>query len=358
MMGVTHMLIGSAGVSLIFQTADARMIAIGAIASLLPDVDTSTSPAGHVFPWFSRWLERRFPHRSCTHSLVASGIVAALSYPAAIAGYVPVELVNALNLGFFFGYFADAFTASGCELFWPSNVRAVWPGNRKFRLRTNSPVEYGILVVFAFAMFASININANGGIMSQFNRLIASPTGVEQLYNEKGSNHLMIAHIKGVRASDRAPINGDFLIIQAHGQGFVVQSADGAIYKTGTEADVQIIPEKITADAGPPAVVNVEAVPLSDQEVNEALMPFNRPDALVFISGQLTIDDPVEIHERIRADPHQFPFIRATGVSIILEYAPLSLVWQTLADQTGTGYLFVRTLYAQPQASPSIGSKS
>ena len=284
--------------------------------------------------------------------------MAALSYPAAIAGYVPIQLVNALNLGFFFGYFADAFTAAGCELFWPSNVRAVWPGNRKFRLRTNSPVEYGILVVFAFAMFASININANGGIMSQFNRLIASPTGVEQLYNEKGSNHLMIAHIKGVRASDRAPINGDFWIIQGHGQGFIVQGADGAVYKAGTEPDVQIITEKITADAGAVTATTIDSISLSDQDVNGALMPFSRPGMLVFVSGQLTIDDPEGLGETLVVDPHQFPFIRATGANVTLENAPLATIQQILADQFGTGHLFVRTLYAQPQASPSIGSKS
>lgn len=358
MMGVTHIVISTSAVSLVMQTADAKLILVGGIASLLPDVDTSTSIAGRVFPWVSSWLERRFPHRSCSHSLMASLVVAAFSYPAAIAGYAPLELITALNIGFFFGYFADVFTASGCEMFWPMTVRAVWPGNRNFRLRMGSPVEYGILIILVFLLVSSININANGGIVTQFNRLIASPVGVEQIYNSQGSNHLMVAHLKGVRVSDRAPVRGDFWIIQGHGQGFIVQGENGAIYKVGNEPDVQVIAEHLTADTGPVATISVEPLKLNDQEVLAALAPFNRPGFMVFVSGQMTIDDPESLTETLFVDGHQFPFIRAAGASVTLEAAPLAIVQQALSEQFAIGQLFVRTIYAQPQASPNLGSKS
>lgn len=167
----------------------------------------------------------------------------------------------------------------------------------------------------------------------------------------------MVAHLKGVRVSDRAPVRGDFWIIQGHGQGFIVQGENGAIYKVGTEPDVQVIAEHLTADTGPVAAISVEPLKLNDQEVLAALAPFNRP-GMVFVSGQITINDPESLTETLFVDGHQFPFIRVAGASVTFEAAPLATVQQALPEQFAIGQLFVRTIYAQPQASPNLGSKS
>lgn len=350
------MTIGATAVSLGLQTADPTLLFVGAITSLLPDIDISVSPAGRVFPWISSWLERRFPHRSCTHSFVASGVVAIATYSTAVLGNVPLSVIHAINIGYFAGWFADAFTRSGVEMFYPSPVRWAIPGNRNLRLRTGSPAEYGLLVVLVAIALASFNINANGGILTQFNRLIASTTGVEQLYNEKGSNHLMVAHIKGVRASDRAPLVGDFWLIQAHGQGFTVQSKTGEMYKVGTEPDCQLIAEHITADPGPTAITSIETLKLEEEQLASKLEQFNRPGVMVFISGQLSIDDPEGLHLVI--DPYQFQTIRTSGNSINLEVAPLTTVQQALGEQFATGLVTVRSIYAQSKASSSLSSNS
>lgn len=354
-MGITHMVVGATAVSLGLQSADPALLFTGAIASLLPDIDISVSPAGRVFPWVSRWLERRFPHRSCTHSLVASGAVALATYPAAIMGYLPLSVVHAINIGYFAGWFADAFTRSGVEMLWPSPVRCVLPGNRDLRLRTNSPAEYGLLVVFVAIAFFSFNINANGGIITQFNRLIASTTGVEQLYNEKGASHQVIAHIKGVRVSDRTPVEGDFQIIQGHGQGFLVQGQDGAIYKVGTEPDVQVTASRIVADAGPAATTAIEPMSLEEEQLSAKLSQFERAGAKVFVSGRVNVDDPDSL--RLSTDPHQFPIISLQGNFVSLSAAPLELVRSQLGEQFATGQLSIRSIYAQPKTSASLSSQ-
>lgn len=348
---LTHMTTGSIAVSLGLQTADLTLVSVGAVAALLPDIDTSKSMAGRMFPWVSRWLEQRLPHRSCTHSLLASGVVAIATYPAAIWLSLPLGLVHAVNIGYFTGWFADMFTKSGVEMFYPDSARWVVPGNRDFRLATNSPAEYVVLVVLMAIAVFTFSVNANGGIMTQFNRLIGSPTGVEQLYDELGGFHLMVAHIKGVRARDRKPVQEDFWIIESHGQGFVVQGADGAVYKAGTEPDVQIIARHITADAGPNATTLIEAIRLNDDGVRERLEPFNRPSAMVFVSGQMTIDDPEGLAEVFFPDPLQFPFLRALGANVTLELAPLSVVQLALGDQFAIGQLSIKSIYTQSKAS-------
>lgn len=84
MLGISHLLISGTATSLLLGTASPTVIAVGAIAGLLPDIDISTSPAGRVFPWVSSYFESKMPHRSCTHSLVASGVVCAVGYGVAL----------------------------------------------------------------------------------------------------------------------------------------------------------------------------------------------------------------------------------------------------------------------------------
>ncbi len=351
MIGATHMLVGAIATSLGLGTSDSVLLTVGALASLLPDVDVSVSTAGKAFPWLSKRLERRFAHRSCTHSLMASLVLLVASYPIPILVEAPLGLIHAINIGYFAGYFVDSFTKSGIEIFWPHPVRFVCPGNRNFRLQTGNPVEYTILVVLvALALFV-FNINANGGMEVQMNRILATTEGVEQLYNQIGNDHLIIVHIQGVRNSDRARVNENFWIVQAHGKDFIVQSKTGKIYKAGSEPDAQLITEQIIADPGPVATTAIEPLRLEDQEVRDSLSQFNRAGAMVFVSGRLAIDDPEGLE--FITDPNQFPIICATGNSITLEAAPLMTVNTILGEQFATGQLFIRSIYAQQQKAAS-----
>lgn len=342
MLGISHLLISGTAASLLLGTANPAVIAVGAIAGLLPDIDVSTSPAGRVLPWVSSFFESRMPHRSCTHSLVASGVVASVGYGVALFNPQLINLVHAVNIGYTFGWFADVFTRGGVEMFWPSPVRCVCPGNRNLRLRTGSNAEYFVLILLIAIALAVFSINSSGGLLTQFNRLIAAPSGVQKLYNESGSTHLIMANIKGVRTSDRSRINAQFLIIQAQGSGFLVQGNDGRIYKASTEPDSQIFLEEITADVGKPAITNIESIFLEDEPVGTALEKFNRTGAMVFVSGQLTVDslDGVSLPR----DPYQFPYIRASDTSITMEAAPLSIVQTKLGEEFATGQLQIRTI--------------
>ncbi|WP_335173904.1 hypothetical protein [Nostoc sp.] len=144
------------------------------------------------------------------------------------------------------------------------------------------------------------------------------------------------ANIKGVRTSDRSKVNGQYLIIQVQGTGFLVQSDDGRIYKASTEPDAQIFLEEITADVGRPAITNIEALTLEDEPIGSAIAQFNCTGAMVFISGQLSVED-LETSVLPR-DPYQFPVIKVTDNTVTLEAAPLSIVQKTLGEEFATGH--------------------
>ncbi|MCG6135197.1 MAG: metal-dependent hydrolase [Nostoc sp. LLA-1] len=343
MLGISHLLISGTATSLLLGTANPTIIAVGAIAGLLPDVDISTSPAGRVLPWVSGFFESRMPHRSCTHSLFASGAIALGGYGIALFNPSFINLVHAVIIGYTFGWFADCFTRGGVEMFWPSPVRCVCPGNRNLRLRTGSNAEYVVLVILVAIALFIFNINNSGGILTQFNRLIASPSGVQRIYNESGSTHLIKANIKGVRYADRSRVNGQFYIIQTHGAGFIVlEPSTNKLYKASTETNSQIIIEEITADVGRAAITTVESIFLEDEPIVSAIARFNRTGTLVFISGQLSVDEfDTSVIPR---DPYQFPSILATSSSVTLEAAPLRAVARYLGDEFATGSLQIRSI--------------
>jgi inner membrane protein len=344
MLAISHILISGIATSLILSTASPTVIAVGAIAGLLPDVDISTSAAGKLLPFVSGFFEKRMPHRGCTHSLLASGIVSAFSYGMAFLFPDFANLFFALNIGYFFGWFADCFSRAGVQMFYPSPGKFVCPGNRNLRLKTGSNAEYAVLLMLVALALATFNINNSGGLLTHFNRLIASPVGVQQIYNDKGSTHLIKANIKGVRTSDRVRVNGDYTIIQMQGSGFLLQAPDGKIYKASTELDAQIYLEAVTANVGQAAITNIEALTLDDEPIGQTLLPFKRAGALVFVTGQLAVSDfDTTI---LKTDPYQFPVIKATTTSISLEAAPLEIVTTNLGEEFATGQLQIRIINA------------
>jgi len=343
MLGISHLLISGTASSLLLQTADPVLIAVGAIGGLLPDVDVSTSPAGKVFPWISGYFQETMPHRSMTHSIVASAVVAIASYGTAI--FIPqfIPIASALTIGYTFGWFADCFTRGGVEMFWPSPVRCVCPGNRNLRLKTGSNAEYFILCILIAIALSAFSINSKGGILTQFNRLIASTSGVQGVYNSSGSTHKIVANIKGVRAGDRSKVDGQFQIIQPNGTGFIVlEPKTNKLYKAATDPDSQIVIEQITADVSTPAITTIESVFVEDQIVGEAISKFNRTNTNVFISGDLSVEDfDTSVLPR---DPYQFKFIDASPSSIKLEAAPLKVVIKFLGDEFASGSLQIRSI--------------
>ena len=343
MMGITHLLISGTAASLLLGSADPTIIVVGAMGGLLPDIDISISPAGRLFPAISAYFESTMPHRSCTHSIFASFVVGIASF--AIAIFIPklLPIASALTIGYTFGWFADCFTISGIEIFWPYPLRCVCPSNKNLRLRTGSNTEYYILCVFVAIALAVFSINSRGGVLTQFNRLIASTSGVQGVYNKSGATHRIITNIKGVRAGDRSKVDGQFIIIQPNGTGFIVlEPSTNKIYKAATDPDSQIVIEQITADVSTPAITTIESVFVEDQAIGEAISKFNRTNTNVFISGDLSVEDfDTSVLPR---DPYQFKFIDASPSNIKLEAAPLKVVMKFLGDEFASGSLQVRSI--------------
>jgi hypothetical protein len=112
------------GATLFGYKPDLISWALAALASLLPDIDLPPSKIGRLFWFVSVPLERRFGHRTLTHSAVMVLAVAVLSWP--------LTLIQPLYWGCVVGGYwshlwIDMLNIRGVDLFWPSPMRLVRP---------------------------------------------------------------------------------------------------------------------------------------------------------------------------------------------------------------------------------------
>jgi inner membrane protein len=345
MMVVTHTVMSIALTSMAMGSADPLVLGLAAIAAQLPDVDTSKSVPGRILFPVSHWIEQRFPHRSITHSFLATVLFSLMCLPMLVLG---VAYWHALILGYFLGWFGDVFTKSGVTAFYPSAARLVIPGNPRLRLSTRSPAELFVLGVLILVMITSITINSSGGILRAFNQVLGMSSGAVEIVNAENSRYLLFAHITGTRQLTSEPVNEDFEVIKSLTQNdLLVKDMQGRLYRAGTTQECQILASEIHVDRGPAIAARIQEVVLSDQTVAEALqgIPLDR----TYISGAVTLDSAEDL--RLANQPQQFsPITLQTvpwGAVAALESASPNQVIHALGGYVGNGSLVVRSLRVQ-----------
>lgn len=349
MMFLTHLISGALTISLATGSSSPVLISMGMVASALPDIDISTSVTGRIFPFVSHWLMERFPHRGITHSVaaaIAAGVVVGMGFQLAGVenGY---QIGYAFGMAYFFGgCFPDALTKSGVQLFWPASVWCVFPQNRDLRLKTGSVFEYFMLATLTAFTIGTFYINQIGGYDLLFNQAMAQNSGIEKLYNSKGSESIIIADFEGIRATNRQKVTGSFQIIQTHGEGFIAFDSTG-IYKIGKEPDSQLIPNRVVGRVTSDASIKVSTTMLNDEPIGNYLSSIYEAnkEAQIYLDGKLAIEDLEDVV--VSQEASVFPTIIKSDSAVTLTAAPLETVYQLLQNQYGTGQLNARIIYVR-----------
>ncbi|MEQ8960030.1 MAG: metal-dependent hydrolase, partial [Coleofasciculus sp. C2-GNP5-27] len=213
MMGLTHAVISAAATSLILQSADPVVLGTAVLTSQLPDIDTTDSAIGSMFFPLAQWIERRFPHRSITHSLLATGSIALLSYLSWLVFGFSWKVAIAIPLGHLIACFSDTFTKQGVQLFFPEPAWCVCGSNPRRRLRTGGHGEYWVMAFSVLCLVVSLHISGTGGIVQKATTSLGlKDPSIMQTYNQNAANHRIWATVEGYRASDRSPVSGRFLV--------------------------------------------------------------------------------------------------------------------------------------------------
>lgn len=331
MMAITHAAIACAGVSLLLGTAEPLPLALAVLGSQLPDIDTTTSLIGQVFYPVSSWIEDRYPHRSITHSFLATAAIASVALPM---GFVlgDIRAAAAVPLGHLLSCFSDCFTRQGVQLFWPDPAWAISVSNPRRRLRTGGPGEYWVLSAAVALLLVGIWLAGSGGVTGKVNEGLGLRDGAIATYNQNAATSEVWADIKGVWADDRSNADGQYLILGAEGNEFIISDGSG-VYRTGT----QILVSKLTTAPGKAMSRQTQTITLNDEDLSLRLQQLliENSGSKVYLSGSITIDFPEEV-EAI-GSPRQMETLSVTGIDASLAYHPLELAIAQLSDQWATG---------------------
>ncbi len=340
MMSITHCSIAAAGTSLILGTADPLLLGLSIIGSQLPDLDTTTSTIGKIFFPLSSWIEDRFPHRSITHSLLATAAIAAVSFLVTyfLLGGIDLKIAIALPLGHLLACFSDTFTKQGVQLFYPEPVWAISVSNPRRRLKTGGAGELWVLGGAIALLILGIYFANGGGITQKVSQNLGLRDGIVRIYNENAATNLVYAEIKGYWASDRTPVDGKYLIIGNEGKEFIVTDGKG-VYKTGE----QIITSKVTTEVGEAATTEIKNITFNDEDAVAPLQELQEayPGADIYLSGELTVDFPEDV--KIPIKPNQMATASLVGNRIKFSYCGLRDAIAYLKDQYALGTLEINS---------------
>ena len=130
-------------------------------------------------------LERRFGHRTLTHSALMLLAVAALAVPL---GWINPLYYWAVVGGYGSHLWLDMLNIRGIDLFWPSLLRVVTPGNRHWRLEVGSKGEMILLSALLVAVTALVLLNQIG-FRDGLQRLLRNFDIAREQYQRQAGTH-------------------------------------------------------------------------------------------------------------------------------------------------------------------------
>ncbi|ACK73252.1 membrane-bound metal-dependent hydrolase [Gloeothece citriformis PCC 7424] len=344
-MSLTHAAIAVAGVSFVFSDVSPNLVILALMGSQIPDIDLSTSYIGQICFPVSHFLEDRFPHRTVTHSLLATLILAIASI-LIVQGWLHLgwKIALALPAGHLFSCYADMFTKKGIQWFYPLPAWCVHGSNPNRRLRTGGLGEYWVLAGAIALLISNYYVVQSGGLVQTASQQLGIKSSLLKMYDKNASRHHIWATIEGVKASDRSPINQRYLILATEKDEFMVTDGQG-IYKTWE----QIIPTRLTTNLGQVATTHAQTITFNNEPITPILKQFAtaNPNSILLLNGQLEVSFPDEIHPVLKID--QFPTLKVSGKTATFTYHPLTLGVKDFQSQYGTGTLTIKSITPIPQ---------
>jgi len=331
--------------------------AIIALASVLPDIDTGASFTGKALPFFSHRIERKFGHRTLTHSAVAVVSISMVLLPLFF-------IDSGLYLCFLAGYashpFLDTMTVHGVKLFYPfSTVKCVFPlevnNPHRYRLQTGSKMDKALGLFFLTGCIPAYLIAHQG-----YERFIrATQKNIESAvrdYNEFSKDHFVFADVVAYDMMTKEKLKGSLEIVGTlDDHTLLFRANDRRIYPLGREYDADYVAEEVICRKGDPAHISVRSVDMSNQLLAQVRLYLNEGSEY-HLFGALSSSDPIFIPQESRT----FTPISGSFSSIKFNYATYDDIQRLNLENlfVTKGTLTIRTVLLRDTLAVSSGVKS
>jgi membrane-bound metal-dependent hydrolase YbcI (DUF457 family) len=325
-----------------------------AAASVIPDIDTGASAVGRAIPPLTRFVERRFGHRTLTHSLPFTGLLLLLLLVPITAGS---DACTCAMAGYLSHLLLDTCTPNGVRLFYPfSGVRCVFPfdGNspHRFRVETGSKLDTALGVLFFAACVPALYIADQG--YERFIRVTQhSIEPAVRDYEASARTSVVFAAMDAHDQLSGQPLKGRFQVLGAlNPRSLVFQGADGRLHTVGREFESDFIADNIVCIRGGDARATVITVDMGGRFVGSLPVSDDTLVESLFFGEIVTSESPV-IPGRLRS----FSPVTGEGKRIRMNFARGSDLREldlegVLADR---GTVIVKTVVREGAASPAAG---
>ncbi len=274
------------GATLFGYPPDAIGWVLAAVASVLPDLDLPPSKIGRLFWFVSVPLERRFGHRTLTHSVLGIAALALLALPLWWVG--PLYFWAVVG-GYWSHLWIDMVNVRGVDLFWPSAVRVVTPGNRHWRLQVGSKAEM-ILLAMLLALTVALYPLSHLGFRDGLQRLLRNFDIAREQYQRQAGTHWYTLDLTATDNRTLQPVMGQFPVVGVWQNGLIVER-DGQLRAVGVSpAHHNLYPLQARLIQGEPLRVVAERVDMAGRTLRGLVSRIDQTRPY-FLLGELEIPD-------------------------------------------------------------------
>ncbi len=224
------------------------LILMTVAASTVADVDVPSSLWGRILRPMSRWINRRYGHRTLTHSLLFLCLTWGLVWSATRLSGSSLPYPTVFALGFISHLLFDMMTVQGVMLLYPySKSPCVIPGDPHLRLKTNNPGSE--LMVFGFFVLSGLFMQPlmADGFWTSYNRLFGTLAHLQSEFEK--SDDLLLVNYRYREASQEYAGRG--YAIEATGNSTTLWSEQGGWeYLDGSATSSRTILEVIPNHTG------------------------------------------------------------------------------------------------------------
>lgn len=217
-----------------------------AIAALLPDIDISSSGIGWRLKFLSSWIEKKFGHRTITHSFLGVFIVSLLSLPLLFMG---IPAYSMFVIGYFSHPLLDMFNKEGVQIYWPNAKWGVFPSQDEHRIEVGSNAENVLLVGFIVLAILLYPI-ASVGLDRTLHWMLADMSGAVKDYNAFSPNYKLNAELEGTYRKIDTKVKGTYQVLDALSEHSLLLEIDGKLRIVGISTDAHIVPSSIRIKKG------------------------------------------------------------------------------------------------------------
>jgi inner membrane protein len=302
------------------------IILFAILGAVIPDIDHPKSVIGKIFYFISAPIERKYGHRTVTHSFIGWAVFTIIFAFLILFGIWILDIVWKLGFGYWnlaprwiasfsISYMShlilDMFNRRGSQLFWPDPSRDVIPKNPKFRPESGSRAEPLIFIILVFLVFLALPISRYG-ISSSLRWLLATPgAAIEEFKELKTHSYL---EFSGIFQETKEQVEGSAEILDVDKARLVILY-NGNLYTISDELAADIIASHVRVKRTN-VPIKIERREFKD-ESREYLLSQIPSGALV--TGTVHLPEGMEI--KFPAYASSYKQMEQKGSNLILSYA-------------------------------------